>query len=290
VHFHLHVLPYALSSCSTIRLRRSNQSGTICIFKSPKDKRWNEQIYFLYFQNSYIICKYRNKLENRSNVGVLPFLFTKFIQKFIEKSKKFANSVTLLVPCHKFSKWLQYHIFSLFSNCEKIKNLWSLENIEINVPNAKNFPFLHWFKDFWCLHFLYIKIGSTIIETFAESLPCNGAGTQMCQLCKFSPNRENTECQCYRITLHEQSPGTWLYPGKDQKVCQGFSLYSSHFQWQKPTYKLRFKFYGKNIFPRLLFNKIHFGHHQKCFIFIKAWFYLPWTHSWALQIRSLEKT
>jgi hypothetical protein len=103
-----------------------------------------------------------------------------------------------------------------------------------------------------------MEIGSIIIETFAESLPCNGAGTQMCQLCKFSPNRENTVCQCYRITFHGQSPGTRIYPGKDQKVCQGFSLSSSHFNWQKQTDKLRFQFVGKNIFPTLFFKKIHF--------------------------------
>jgi hypothetical protein len=41
-----------------------------------------------------------------------------------------------------------------------------------------------------------------MIETCAVNLPCSGAGTRMCQLCKFSPSRENTDCQCFRITLH----------------------------------------------------------------------------------------
>ncbi len=46
--------------------------------------------------------------------------------------------------------------------------------------------------------------------------------------------------QCYRNTLHGQSSGTRIYR-KDQKVCQGFTLSSSHFNWQKQTDKLRFQ-------------------------------------------------
>jgi hypothetical protein len=86
----------------------------------------------------------------------------------------------------------------------------------------------------------------------------------MCQLCKFSPNRENTVCHCYRITLHGR---TRIYPGKDQKVCQGFSLSSSHFHWQKQTDSLRFQFGGKKIVSTFSFKKIYFETSSNMFHF-----------------------
>jgi hypothetical protein len=121
------------------------------------------------------------------------------------------------------------------------------------------------------------------------SLPCSGAGTRMCQLCKFSPSERVQYIIATKSLYMDSHLGLEYILEKIKRFVKDLVCQVPIFIGRNKLISNVFSLAERTYFLHCCLKRSIFRHHQKFFIFIKAWLFLPWTHSWALQTRSLKR-